>query len=108
MKLTHNLRIIPRIILVFLIVASFDLALNKGENKSDKVLGLSTEQAALNDLTIDRQAVEQEINRTQAVLTARPDYVAAWVRLSILYEQIGESNLAVQARERARILNADF
>lgn len=47
----------------------------------------------------------EEIERLVKVLGERPDYVAAWLRLSILYEQIGETDLAAQAREKARELD---
>ncbi|MDP2632935.1 MAG: hypothetical protein Q8P25_04425 [Candidatus Curtissbacteria bacterium] len=107
--LPHYFRIIPRIILILLIVASFGMALAMGdESKNSKVLGLSGEQPDLSNSTINREGINEEIKRTKAVLTARPDYVAAWLRLSVLYEQIGENSLAEEARERARSLTPDL
>lgn len=109
MKLTHNLRIIPRITLILLIVASLGMTLAMGDgSKNNKVLGLSSEQLNSGKITITQESVIEEVKRTQEVLKARPDYVAAWTRLSVLYEQIGESGLAEEARERARSLNPDF
>ena len=107
--LPHYFRIIPRIILILLIVASLGMALAMGDDgKNNRVLGSSSEQLDSGNSTINREAVIEEIKKTQTVLRVRPDYVAAWTRLSVLYEQVGESGLAEEARERARILNADF
>lgn len=53
------------------------------------------------------QEVEEQIEKTQQVLSARPDYAAAWLRLAVLYQQKGEGELANAALDRAKKLNLD-
>lgn len=50
--------------------------------------------------------IQEEIAKTQEILKARPDYSAAWLRLSILYDQLGEKELAKVAKEKALKLNS--
>ena len=49
-----------------------------------------------------------EIEKTRAIIEKRPDYAAAWLRLAVLYEQIGEVQLAGEARDYAGRLNPDL
>ena len=52
--------------------------------------------------------IQEEIAKTQEILKNRPDYSAAWLRLSVLYDQLGENNLAREAKENAQKLNPDL
>src|SRR3989344_8095143 len=52
--------------------------------------------------------IQEEISKTQEILKNRPDYSAAWLRLSVLYDQLGENNLAREAKENAQKLNPDL
>jgi len=52
--------------------------------------------------------IQEEISKTQEILKIRPDYSAAWLRLSVLYDQLGENNLAREAKENAQKLNPDL
>ena len=52
--------------------------------------------------------IQEEIAKTQEILKIRPDYGAAWLRLSVLYNQLGENNLAREAKENAQKLNPDL
>lgn len=72
---------------------------NPQKQQSSQVLGEETEV---------RVDVREEIARTKAVLESRPDYAAAWLRLAILYEQMGEIELAADARNTAVKLNPDL
>lgn len=100
----HFFRTIPRIILALLIIASFGLAISRGTSlKDSKVLGSSSNSSV--EATIDRKIIDEEIKKTQEVIRLRPDYAGAWVRLSVLYEQIGEFELATQAKEIANKLD---
>jgi len=49
---------------------------------------------------------QTQIAETKKILEQRPDYLEAWQRLAILYEQIGEKTLAQEAREKAEQLNS--
>ena len=92
----HNLRTIPRILLVLLILASFGMMISQTSNKKpDKVLG------AKQISSVDRGELEAEIRKTKEVIVARPDYAGAWMRLSVLYKEIGEYDLAAQAEKTA-------
>ena len=51
--------------------------------------------------------IQEEIAKTQEILKTRPDYSAAWLRLSILYDQLGEKDLAKVAKEKALKLNSN-
>lgn len=52
--------------------------------------------------------IEEEIKETEAIIKNRPDYAAAWFRLSILYSQIGREDLSKDALEHAKKLNLEF
>ena len=52
--------------------------------------------------------IQEEIAKTQEILKIRPDYSAAWLRLSILYDQLGENDLAKEAKEKALKLNSNL
>lgn len=45
-----------------------------------------------------------EIARMQEILTVRPDYQKAWIRLATLYDYQGKADLASGAREKANEL----
>ena len=51
--------------------------------------------------------IQEEIAKTIEILKIRPDYSTAWLRLSILYDQLGENNLAKEAKEKALKLNSN-
>lgn len=99
--LTHNLRNIPRIILVLLIVAAFGMYLST--IKIAKVKGVKTQ----NINREENEFLKREIERTIKVTQERPDYAGAWLRLSILYERIGETDKANEARITAQRFNPD-
>jgi len=46
-----------------------------------------------------------QISKTREILHIRPDYAAAWLRLSVLYQKTQEDELANQALETAKKLN---
>jgi len=52
----------------------------------------------------NKGAVLVEIERIKMVTGSRPDYWAAWVRLSYLYDEIGEVDLAKEAKQKAASL----
>ena len=52
--------------------------------------------------------IQEEIAKTIEILKIRPDYSTAWLRLSILYDQLGENNLAKEAKEKALKLNSNL
>ena len=56
----------------------------------------------------EKLEISQEIERTLKVVAMRPDYVAAWVRLSVLYEQAGDNESSKRANENAKKLNPDL
>jgi len=58
--------------------------------------------------TQDIKQTEEEIQKIIKILEVRPDYAAAWISLGLLYEQIGEDDLAKNAKERAKALNSDL
>lgn len=98
-----------RIVLVLLILAAFGMAISEKPNPSKrKVLGQQTKMEGKNDLMIDKEAIDAEIKKTRDVIYARPDYAGAWLRLSVLYEGLGESDLAEQSRETAKNLDPDL
>lgn len=97
-KLPHIFRSIPRIVLVFLILALFSLAVLYGQ-RGPVVKGTGIE--------VD-DVLESEIQKTLDVIEKRPDYAGAWIRLAVLYEQIGEKELAVKALDTAEELNPDL
>ena len=92
----QNLRNIPRILLVLLILGLF-LSLFNNKVKGDRI-----------ELPSDKRAVLEEIQRTEEIVEDRPDYAVAWLRLSILYETVGEFGAASVARETAKKLNPDL
>src|SRR3989344_4036768 len=51
---------------------------------------------------------QKEIAKTQEILKTRPDYSAAWLRLSILYDQLGEKDLAKEAKDNAIKFNSNL
>lgn len=99
---SHLFDIFLKVFGVIVVIASLVYVVGYHRKIDIKTLGVKTSEM------VNRQEIEDEIKKTQAVLTARPDYVAAWIRLSVLYEQIGESDLAEEARERAKNLNRDL
>ncbi|MBI2012525.1 hypothetical protein HYS90_01195 [Candidatus Curtissbacteria bacterium] len=50
----------------------------------------------------NRYEIDQQIPKTLEVLEERPDYAAAWLRLSMLYKQKGEDSLAEDALREAK------
>jgi len=54
----------------------------------------------------DLEEIQGQISETKKILEQRPDYLEAWQRLAILYEQIGEKTLVQEAREKAAQLNS--
>lgn len=95
-------RNISRIVVCLAILSSlvFVWYQSSFEGKNPRVLGTETQ-----DQDID---VFLEIERTRRILETRPDYAAAWLRLAVLYEQIGELQLAGEARDYAGRLNPDL
>lgn len=91
-----------RIFAVILILgfASLVIFSNQADDNLQDVLGSRETNADL----VDAQG---EISRLLSVIEKRPDYAAAWLRLSVLYDQLGESDLAEQARETAQRLNSN-
>lgn len=95
----HNLRIIPRIILVLLIIAAFGMSIAMSDSARESVKGTKVSE---------NEPIQREVEMTLAVIEQRPDYAGAWLRLSVLYEQIGELELAKGALETAKKLNPDL
>lgn len=95
-----------RIAVLFLIVITFWAAIFLHFNIPQKaVLGV---KAAAGEQAVDPEEMKKlqaEIENTKKVLEVRPDYAAAWNRLSALYESVGEPELAKQAKEKAKGLN---
>lgn len=87
-----------RVILVLSIVATFGMA----------IAGVKEESPVKGVRASDSEFVTSEINRTLKVIGERPDYTGAWMRLAVLYEQIGETDKADEARIEARRLNPDL
>ena len=50
----------------------------------------------------DEYEIDQQISKTLEVLGERPDYAAAWLRLSMLYKQKGEDSQAQDALREAK------
>lgn len=98
----YTIPMVSRILVVIVILGVAALLMLPTEVNDEKpqVLGAETPAKLV--------YANEEIERLVKVLGERPDYAAAWLRLSILYEQIGESDLALEAREKARDLNPDF
>ena len=97
------LSVTVRLLVVLLILgfASLVIFSNRSDDNSQDVLGSRETNADL----VDAQG---EISRLLSVIEQRPDYAAAWLRLSVLYDQLGENDLAQQARETARRLNPNL
>ena len=92
-----------RVVLVLLILASFGMALSrKNDITPNKVLG------AKQIYSVDRGEVEAEITKTIDVIHVRPDYSGAWLRLAVLYGELGQDGLSKNALETARKLNPDL
>ena len=51
--------------------------------------------------------IQEEIAKTIEILKIRPDYSAAWLRLSVLYDQLGENDLEKEEKEKALKLNSN-
>lgn len=98
-KFPHISRNIPRTFVLFLVLVAFLAFLAFADGAKSQVAGASTDQ---------NEELNEEINRTLSVIEARPDYAGAWVKLSVLYEQIGEPELASGAMETAKELNPNF
>jgi len=56
----------------------------------------------------DLENLDAEIVKTKEVLSKRPDYATAWLKLSILYKQIGENEMSETARVEAIRLNPNL
>lgn len=93
---------ISRIFVVIVILGVVGLLMLPGEvnDNQEQVLG---EAASVNLVY-----ASEEIERLVKVLGERPDYAAAWLRLSILYEQLGDNYKATEARITAKKLTGDF
>lgn len=87
-----------RFILVLLIIAAFGMA----------IAGVDKSGGAVKGVKDDKQIVSMEIEKTLKVVEMQPDYAAAWTRLSVLYEQMGDSENAKLARDNADRLNVDL
>lgn len=88
-----------------MIITAFWTALFLQFKIPQKVLGAKTSAA---EETVDEEKlkiVQGEIENTKKILVIRPDYAAAWIKLGSLYESIGEYDLALDAKERAKGLN---
>ncbi|MBI3283082.1 hypothetical protein HYZ70_03345 [Candidatus Curtissbacteria bacterium] len=94
----HISRTIYRIVVALLIVAGFLVAVFASFGTEGMVQGASDE----------KQVLASEIAKTLEVIENRPDYAGAWVRLSILYELLGEEELAKEALGTAKKLHPDF
>lgn len=71
-----------------------------------KVLGAKTSLEEESKIDQEKlKVVQAEIESTKKVLSARPDYAAAWLKLGSLYESIGEYGLGRDAKEKAKGLN---
>lgn len=100
--LTHNLRNIPRIVLVLLIIAAFGMAIAKVPSQPKVQESKNSVKGAR---SFNEQILNDEIEKTLKVVQERPDYAGAWVRLSVLYDQVGEVDKSKSALETALRLN---
>jgi len=99
MNFPQNIRNIPRIILVLVIIAGFGMALAGIKSERSQVKGVKAQEA---------EYLKDEIDKTRKVIAKQPGYADAWVKLSVLYEQIGETELSKRAMETAKKLNPDL
>jgi len=97
--LPQNLRNISRMILVFTILGIFGFLLITKSQTEAQIKGARSE---------NRDQIKSEIDKTLKVINERPDYAGAWIKLSVLYEQIGEMELARKASEAAQKLNPNL
>ncbi len=56
----------------------------------------------------DESEIRKEIAAVEKIVAARPDYSAAWQKLAVLYEKLGDTERAAIARSRAKLLNGNF
>lgn len=102
MSFPQNLRNISRIVVCFAVLSAAVFVGHQSsfKQRDPEVLGTETIDSGLD--------VWREIEKTRAIIERRPDYAAAWLRLAVLYEQIGEVRLAGEARDYAGRLNPDL
>lgn len=102
-----------RLVLALVIVASFGVSyarniegVGNGQNNSGQkpMSKNSTDEAVLGDST----KLREEIDRTKKILIVRPDYLDAWIKLSILYEQLGDIESSQEAKNKAVSLNPNL
>lgn len=58
----------------------------------------------LNRVNLHFEEIEAQIAKTLVILENQPDWQAAWIKLAGLYEKVGKSKLAIEAKERAKHL----
>lgn len=102
MSFPQNLRNISRIVVCFAVLSAAVFVGHQSsfEGRDPEVLGMETIDSGLD--------VWREIEKTRAIIERRPDYAAAWLRLAVLYEQVGENELASIAREQVNRLSPDL
>ena len=104
-RISHTLDVnIPnvfRLILALLIVAAFGMYIST--IRISKVKGAKTQTLDLRQ----SEFLQNEIEKTVKVTQNRPDYAGAWLRLSVLYEEMGDNEKANAARATAQRLNPD-
>lgn len=105
-KILASFPALSRLFLILLIIAGFGMSLARGQNDSGQkpMSKNSREEAVLGDST----KLREEIDRTKKILTLRPDYLDAWIKLSILYEQLGDLQSSLEAKSEAISLNPNL
>ncbi|MCR4324688.1 MAG: hypothetical protein NUV69_03290 [Candidatus Curtissbacteria bacterium] len=101
----HIFRIISRIFLVLLLLVLFFIVFLlpniKVFDSTEKVQGGSITDE-------DREYLNGEIEKTLDIVSARPDYSQAWLRLSVLYERVGDMDSSKRALDESKRLNPDL
>lgn len=62
----------------------------------------------IEDVRLKKVDLNAQINEMLDVVRKQPGWEAAWLRLALLYEQVGETELAKEAKVSAHHLNAQL
>lgn len=98
LDINYSFRVVSRVVLALIIFTASGFVILTRVNDAGRVQGVSDQ----------RQLLIDEITKTLQVVEDRPDYAGAWNKLSVLYEQVGETALAKDAHEIAKRLDPDF
>ena len=109
-NIPRTLQVVSRTFVIVAILSSVGFIWYSSELQSgfNEGLGAKVEKQETMDVQVESVDAWQEIERTLSILEQRPDYAAAWLRLAVLYEQVGELELAREARDYTNRLNPDL